>query len=171
MNPIWEKFAPQKQIPQPCSCGAGFGLPQVSAHMLPHFCSKCLQGGYDFVTYEMIKNASDKIWQDSFKAPSGLSGALKDIWSKEIEWQLQPLYPPASTPGAPTGSQITGDLEKAIPGLKGAETKCPVKDCQSYSGPVEIVCLVQHLNDSKHRWSREDIASWLETLDADLSFA
>lgn len=32
-----------------------------------------------------------------------------------------------------------------------------------------VLWLVIHLND-RHRWSREDIADWLETLDMDLSF-
>jgi len=49
---------------------------------------------------------------------------------------------------------------------------CPVKghlggaDC-SHSN--DVMRIVVHLNDN-HRWTREQVADWLETLDVDLSF-
>ena len=43
---------------------------------------------------------------------------------------------------------------------KTVDVKCPAQ---------RLVDLVIHLNDS-HHWSREQIADWLDTLDADLRF-
>lgn len=63
-------------------------------------------------------------------------------------------------------------LKEAIPGLNQS-VSCP----ESYhideaDGPSEssLWLMVQHLNDT-HKWSREKIADWLETLDVDISFS
>lgn len=54
--------------------------------------------------------------------------------------------------------------------------KCPVQNCNGVyldtSGRIfrkPIVLLIVHLNDY-HRWTREQVADWLETLDIDLAF-
>lgn len=49
-----------------------------------------------------------------------------------------------------------------IPGINES-AKCP--ECSSVS---PIFHMIQHINDV-HRWKREEIADWLETLDADLT--
>jgi hypothetical protein len=60
--------------------------------------------------------------------------------------------------------------------LKDAQVKvlCPAKDCvtgtSTYGTPLHttVWSMIQHLND-RHKWKREDIADWLETLDLDLT--
>jgi len=69
---------------------------------------------------------------------------------------------------------MTGALVKAIPALKTAKAKCPVRKNKgktfcSMPRTNYVVNLVVHLNDT-HKWTREAIADWLETLDCDLSF-
>jgi hypothetical protein len=55
-------------------------------------------------------------------------------------------------------------LGAALPGLR-TEVTCPHCD----SSPMELLGLIIHLNDSA-RWTREQVADWLDTLDVDLTF-
>ena len=65
----------------------------------------------------------------------------------------------------PSTHPVAKEVEELIPAL-GKE----VRNCPSCGPPVQfaIVVLVQHLND-KHKWTREKIADWLESLDIDLT--
>lgn len=66
-------------------------------------------------------------------------------------------------------TSVVDQLAKLCPDIKKIRVKCPAaKDCGSSYTPSYISDLVQHLNDSQHNWSREQIADWLETLDADI---
>jgi hypothetical protein len=71
---------------------------------------------------------------------------------------------------APVGDLMTPYERKAkslvsmIPGMRGESVACPQDGCSSKYG---IMDTVMHLND-RHKWKREDIADWLDTLDADL---
>lgn len=56
-------------------------------------------------------------------------------------------------------------LRAAIPALEERVT-CPCGECET---PGRIWGTIIHLND-KARWTREQIADWLETLDQDLQF-
>lgn len=58
-------------------------------------------------------------------------------------------------------------LTEAIPDLKGQVWSLPCGHFNRTYPPLSTVIL--HLNDTE-RWSREQIADWLETLDLDLSF-
>lgn len=69
------------------------------------------------------------------------------------------------------------ELRRAVPGI-GTQVACPEDDCYlryvnsdgkdiRYTGSVLIT--VTHLNDI-HKWTRERIADWLDTLDIDLTF-
>lgn len=64
---------------------------------------------------------------------------------------------------------VHSDLTWLLPGLRKwfSCPACPVHD--STFPPGELFGVVTHLNDL-HRWSRERIADWLETLDVDLTF-
>jgi hypothetical protein len=69
------------------------------------------------------------------------------------------------------GGEVKRELAALLPGLT-TRTKCPVfanggDECQLIAG--QIGDLIVHLNDN-HRWTREHIADWLDTLDADLRF-
>lgn len=67
------------------------------------------------------------------------------------------------------------ELAELIPALRTAKRKCPAcKPTIKHGRKVKITKdplfhLVQHLNDH-HRWTRERIADWLDTLDVDLTF-
>lgn len=56
-------------------------------------------------------------------------------------------------------------LQSLVPGLADV-TRCPVKGCSS---ETSLWYIIQHLNDA-HKWTRERIADWLETLDSDITF-
>ncbi len=74
-------------------------------------------------------------------------------------------YMPPSKPQKPAvfGSEVTHKLARVLPGLS-TEVKHPV------TGETgEISTWIISLND-RYRWSRERIADWLDTLDADLRF-
>lgn len=67
---------------------------------------------------------------------------------------------------AKTNHSMVLDLGKHIPDFY-AKVKCPA--CKGMGAPHESVfMMVQHLNDV-HKWQRERIADWLETLDLDLT--
>lgn len=85
-----------------------------------------------------------------------------------------------------TGHDTVDLLKKAIPGIGEIRTSCPhCTDPERPKGPplwwtgfgpkswesptIRLLDVIVHLNDY-HRWSREEIASWLETKDWDLQF-
>lgn len=75
------------------------------------------------------------------------------------------VFDPAPAP-KPTGYSNSGAvLTRLLPALR-THTHCPGDDCQMTG---EIQAMIIHLND-RHHWTRETIADWLETLDADLAF-
>lgn len=105
-------------------------------------------------------------------------------WAEEIKIQYMtivnpkklytpPKPKPKPLPVAPTttwkpqtgfsSSKVTRSLKNAIPDIQ-KEVKCPACDRVS---TVMSTCI--HLNDN-HRWKREAIADWTETLDLDLQF-
>jgi hypothetical protein len=62
---------------------------------------------------------------------------------------------------------VLAELKKAVPALD-QPSQCPiVKECISRHGTLASIII--HLNDD-HKWSRERVADWLETLDVDLKF-
>lgn len=85
---------------------------------------------------------------------------------------------------APAKPSVSGDetmatLKAAIPNLADIKTDCPqcvFNGATSWSngiswcsGATPLLDVIVHLNDY-HRWSRENIANWLETKDWDLQF-
>ena len=59
------------------------------------------------------------------------------------------------------GLRPTKDLEWFFDCLEGSLRKCPGgNDCHKQ---LSLAAIMVHLNDD-HRWTREDIAQWLETL-------
>lgn len=60
-------------------------------------------------------------------------------------------------------SSVVNELAKLCPAIKTTNTTCP--DCKQGG---TIANLIPHINDH-HKWSREKIADWLETLDVDLT--
>lgn len=56
-------------------------------------------------------------------------------------------------------------VKEAVPAIDSHKAQCPHDECDRAS----IFHLVILLNDT-HEWSRREIADWLETLDADLTF-
>lgn len=45
---------------------------------------------------------------------------------------------------------------------------CPDNECHYSQHDYYLYSLITHLNDD-HKWSREEIANWLDTLDTDLN--
>jgi hypothetical protein len=91
------------------------------------------------------------------------------FWSAYRHNTPTPITIPA--PPGPKANAIVGDLVAAIPALAEFRTTCPEVGCTRYvlEGGARLTTVVPHLNDH-HRWSREEIADWLETLDVDLAF-
>lgn len=67
--------------------------------------------------------------------------------------------------GPKSNTHDVASLARNLPGVDYT-TFCPGLEC-----PLEdsLYGLIMHLNDT-HKWTREAIADWLETLDADLEF-
>lgn len=66
-------------------------------------------------------------------------------------------------------SSPVGILLKMLPALN-ATANCPVfLSTSSCFFAADLQTVIIHLNDH-HKWTREQIADWLETLDLDLSF-
>jgi hypothetical protein len=86
--------------------------------------------------------------------------------STDYALQPKPKYKPSPSVNMPQhhfGSEIADRLAQVLPGIN-ALVKHPV------TGDHERVrSIIVNLNDG-HRWSRERIADWLDTLDTDLRF-
>jgi hypothetical protein len=73
------------------------------------------------------------------------------------------------------GEAVVDALGKAIPGFSTMRQPCPrptehTIHCDTFQDPDTLLQeTIVHLNDH-HRWSREQIADWLDTLDHDLRF-
>lgn len=93
--------------------------------------------------------------QADFKS---MMAAMTKVYKKNDTY-----YAPSSSGG------VQSTLEKAIPGLKGAKSHCPDKQCPRSAAEEPLTKVIVHLNDG-HKWKREKIADWLETLDCDLAF-
>lgn len=74
---------------------------------------------------------------------------------------------------APPAENMSIDqvLEDGIPGFHLMVQRCPVAKCikQDYDNTAYLRDTIIHLND-EHKWPRESIAEWLDTLDHDLRF-
>lgn len=75
------------------------------------------------------------------------------------------IYAVSGSDSGPSYSDSGKVLTELLPGLSKPSV-CPVKGCGDL-GTVRAVII--HLNDS-HKWTREAIADWLDTLDVDLRF-
>ncbi len=59
-----------------------------------------------------------------------------------------------------TGLHPTKDLEWFFDCLEGTVRACPGESCKK---KLVLAAIIVHLNDD-HRWSREQIATWLESI-------
>ena len=102
-------------------------------------------------------------------------------WSSQASspWDdIKDFYGKVMTQGTWSGGGVhpsLAALEKAIPGFKEMCQACPVDGCASAnastwkSPETRLHRTIIHLNDH-HKWTREAIADWLDTLDHDLQF-
>ncbi len=58
------------------------------------------------------------------------------------------------------GAHPTRDLDWFFDCLEGTVRRCPVEGCKKR---LVLSALIVHINDG-HRWSREQIATWLESV-------
>lgn len=63
-------------------------------------------------------------------------------------------------PAEAGGMRPTRDLEWFFDCLEGTVRRCPVDGCTK---TLVLAALIVHINDA-HRWSREQIATWLESI-------
>lgn len=93
------------------------------------------------------------------------------MWSKLFEKKKPHLLVGLPTPldweppmsnGVYSGIDVDRMMRKIVPGARGA-TQCP--ECHD-AGPLFTV--IVHLND-EHRWTRDKIADWTDTLPLDLT--
>lgn len=107
--------------------------------------------------------------------PAEYNGGLIDydeFWvNYESSWSWEHAHTgdiayPSKNKGS---SNFLKGLSNLFPALN-QEVACPApKECETVSGyKQKVSSMVQHLNDSPHKWPRERIADWLETLDLDI---
>lgn len=118
----------------------------------------------------------------SFHVPAGidrmLRGPAATTFGDAQAWAATILGKVSTKPGwmpmAQTNKGLVDRLAHAIPALRTTVMECPALSCKdafAELGQVDLRVLdvlVIHLNDF-HRWRREAIADWLETLPVDLS--
>lgn len=112
------------------------------------------------------ENLFAKIWADQIKGQFSVDPSVLG------EWCDSPEPPTPRFPDVANRSGWTAPLHDAIPGFARMKQRCPVTDCESAYHQDDRALLqntIIHLND-KHKWTREAIADWLETLDHDLTF-
>lgn len=83
-------------------------------------------------------------------------------------YAIPPYYPqpamPAMNAGDPSSHPTVAALIKIVPALKTAKGSCP--ECPRDQNTF-VANVIVHLNDH-HRWTREQIADWLDLLDIEL---
>lgn len=65
------------------------------------------------------------------------------------------------------GTHPTKDLEWFFDCLEGSVRRCPAEGCRKR---LVLAAIIVHLND-EHRWSREQIATWLEAVNGTVNGA
>lgn len=155
-----------------------FGDLSTKEILAKHINSDLHAGKLPAYLFDLLKSA----------APLQLKASLQHA---PLEFANDPIQTtPAPFPPTPSGQTVVNTLRSYIPGVDTV-VKCPATVAWSCTpcSVANMVCkhgqnephractrehpihgMVQHLNDSAHRWSREQIADWLEALDVDLSF-
>ena len=94
----------------------------------------------------------------------------------EVPPHFNVIKPPKShhnnaqtTPTAKPQLSVQATLQALLPALNQIHHSCPDKECEFSRLPRDLTDTIIHLNDI-HKWPRERIADWLDTLDVDLSF-
>lgn len=92
----------------------------------------------------------------------------KSLWGQYAE----AVWGPKVIGNASDLGNMAPELKKMLPDLK-TRVHCPAKTANPASCPGnyhdEVFVIIQHVNDS-HRWTREQIADWLEATDLNLAF-
>jgi hypothetical protein len=111
-----------------------------------------------YIAGEFINTVSKKIAE-----------AFKGFDKKEVKHPLKPTQSAASA--------TWNMLKKLFPGVVDSSVTCPAKCSREVNvgggeeikiHKSDIYSMIQHLND-EHTWSREQIADWLETTDANIT--
>jgi hypothetical protein len=175
-------YVDHKPRPMPCKCeGGGTGKP----HTIATECWRCRGAGQaDYGSHPMPSPFVDGITIDrkgkvvaimtpgvaTVTTPEPTTGSGWYGASKAPTWDDEP---DAEVPNSIGGKKIVSALSGAIPDAN-AEVHCPVPQpnpCfMSDDDTRSVLDMVIHLNDS-HRWTREQVADWLDTLSLDLSFS
>jgi len=122
-----------------------------------------------FDTFKGVKTDNiPEIGKSSYK---GIDYIIMDDISGTYQWTLpSSLFPGILDTWVDVAQDgfnaltVLGGLAEVLPGLK-VRIKHP---CQGDNLPIREIII--SLND-KHKWSRERIADWLDTLDVDLNFS
>ena len=81
-----------------------------------------------------------------------LGAAAEAIGSQSLTWQFY----------AVNNREVAEDLDAVFGEILNARhRRCPVKGCRTRRIPAGVIV---HLNDG-HRWTREQIAEWVETIE------
>ena len=92
-----------------------------------------------------------------------VTNLLSVIGQQMISWGTEPYSFGAIT--ATLHHPVRTALSEVCPALDSERAPCPLDHC---GWSATLGELVPHVNDH-HHWSREDIATWLESLDVDLT--
>lgn len=127
----------------------------------PHLTMAMIQDAIYKMAHPSSGNHDHPATLDVFMSPA----------DKQAYFASQGAFAFASKPKAvspafsPVGRGVEKELAKAIPGFEAMRVdKCPVCD----TSDMRLAGAIVHLNDC-HKWAREAIADWLETLDLDLT--
>lgn len=117
------------------------------------------------VVAQMARTTSDYLntngWPPYVLERLGVSSS-QELAGSLTTWEPAPPSPPKDYV---SGATVTRDLRRLLPGLS-TRVPCPAAGCQAHA---DLENMVQHVND-QHRWTRAQIADWLESLDVDLTF-
>lgn len=116
---------------------------------------------------EYLANEVLRAFHNECKA--GHPSALKPGAFIPPTWMMSKYakFTPAASQASPANAVVDG-LAEIIPGIGDAVEACPDDECITPDRNIPIAVLIVHLNDV-HRWTRERIADWLDSLDIDLT--
>lgn len=149
------------QVVGPCWHRRNDEAPSLDPHVEVRACHRCGGAGRaDYGSKPIPTPFEDGIHLDAYGMVIGIAEV------PHVAWAYKPVHTPKPKPPVPSidGDRIMTSLRRALPGIQ-TTVACPACNRES-----AIEDLIQHLNDSSHRWTREQIADWLESLDVDLAF-
>lgn len=149
-GPVGELVTAESLVPDPAPVPMPVSAPWGSVYVAGAYTESVMYEAVGGLVWQALPGCGCPMCKPSGGSPLATATSWKKI-SDTTKIELPP---------------VVADLARLVPAVLDHHTECP-EGCVSLE-PLPIYQIVIHLNDY-HRYQREKIADWLETLDVDLT--